>query len=132
MRHIFKASLIILSVFTLNACVTGGAYYSSKSHLAKSCSALSREHNRLGSTVRNLMVKSLRARKSFSTARTVAKSYTNWPVYFIVNGNPEFNTKMSAYKTQYQKIRYAALQNKCTFFRDVMATSAYQTADSKY
>lgn len=132
MRNIFKTSLIVMSAFLLNACVTGGAFYSSKTHLAKSCSALSREHNTLGRNVRGLMVKSLRTRKSYSTARAVARSYTNWPVYFIVNGNQEFNKKMSSYKTQYQKIRYAALQNKCTFFRDVMATSAYQTADSKY
>lgn len=132
MRHIFKTSLIIICAFLLNACVTGGAFYASETHLAKSCKALSREHNLLGRNVRNLMVKSLQARKSYSTARTVAKAYTNWPVYFIVNGNHEFNKKMSDYKTQYQKIRYAALQNKCTFFRDVMATPAYQTADSKY
>ena len=121
-----------MGVFSLNACVTDGVFYASKSHLTKSCTALSREHNLLGRNVRNLMVKSLQSRKSYSTARTVAKSYTNWPVYFIVDGNQEFNQKMSKYKTQYQKIRYAALQNKCTFFRDVMSTEAYQTADSKY
>ncbi|PCI87801.1 MAG: hypothetical protein COB24_05115 [Hyphomicrobiales bacterium] len=132
MRHIFKSSFIIMGVFSLNACVTDGVFYASKSHLTKSCTALSREHNLLGRNVRNLMVKSLQSRKSYSTARTVAKSYTNWPVYFIVDGNQEFNQKMSKYKTQYQKIRYAALQNKCTFFRDVMSTEAYQTADSKY
>ncbi|MBL1419751.1 MAG: hypothetical protein COC24_004500 [Alphaproteobacteria bacterium] len=132
MRHIFKTSLVIMSVFSLNACVTSSTFYASETHLAKSCTALSREHNLLGRDVRNLMVKSLQSRKSYSTARAVSKSYTNWPVYFIVEGNQEFNQNMSDYKTQYQKIRYAALQNKCTFFRDVMSTEAYQTADSKY
>lgn len=132
MLNFFKASLLILTLFSLNACVTGGIFYASKEHLDKSCRALSREHSQLGRNVRGLMVKSLNARKSYKTARIVAKSYTNWPVYFIVNGNAEFNQKMSGYKTQYQKIRYAALQNKCTFFRDVMASKAYQTAASKY
>lgn len=132
MPNLFKISLLIFSTILLNACVGGGVFYSSTTHLAKSCKALSREHNLLGRNVRGLMVKSLRARKSYSTARIVAKSYTNWPVYFIVDGNVEFSQKMSKYKTQYQKIRYAALQNKCTFFRDVMASSAYRNADIKY
>lgn len=124
--------MVVITLLSLSACANGGIFYASKIHLAKSCSALSREHSQLGRNVRNLMVKSLRARKSYRTARLVAKSYTNWPVYFIVEGNAEFTKKMAEYKTQYQKIRYAALQNKCTFFRDVMASAAYRNADSKY
>lgn len=127
-----KFSLVIISAFVLNACAGGGIFYSSKVHLAKSCTSLNREHTQLGRNVRAVMVKSLRARKSYATARRVAKSYTNWPVYFIVQGNDEFNKKMSGYKTQYQKIRYAATQKKCTFFRDVMDTAAYRKADSQY
>lgn len=132
MFNILKTSLVLLTISFLTSCASGNIFYASKTHLAKSCSALSREHNQLGRNVRHLMVKSLNSRKSYNTARLVAKSYTNWPVYFIVNGNQEFNQKMSNYKTKYQKIRYASLQNKCTFFRDVMASSAYKTADTKY
>lgn len=132
MSKIVKFSLVLISAFVLNACAGGGVFYASEKHQAKSCNSLNREHTQLGRNVRGLMVKTLRARKSYATARRVSKSYTNWPVYFIVQGNDEFNKKMSSYKTQYQKIRYAASQKKCTFFRDVMATSAYRSADSKY
>lgn len=132
MFKISKIGFVITTMFILNACAGGGIFYASQEHLEKSCTALNREHTLLGRKVRGLMVKTLRARKSYATARRVSKSYSNWPVYFIVEGNDDFNEKMTAFKTQYQKIRYASTQKKCTYFRDVLATDAYRAADSKY
>lgn len=132
MLNIIKVSFVTLIIFSLSACVNGGVFFASKAYLAKSCKTLNREHTQLGRDVRGLMVKTLRDRKSYATARRVARSYTNWPVYFIIDGNFEFNQQMGKYKNQYQNIRFAALQNKCTFFRDVLGSDAYKTADSKY
>lgn len=128
MKKKFKLGFTALALMSLTGCLT----YSSPEYNKKSCTSLKRSHDQVGRNVRALLVKDLKSRKSYKTAKIVSRSYSNWPIYFIVKGNDAFNSKLSTYKTKYQYIRTASLQNKCTYFRDMMATKAYKSADAKY
>ncbi len=121
MQKITKLLLVISTIPFLGACVTS-------EYVGNSCTSLKNMHDQLGSKTRSLMVNALKKRGSHSTAKIVAKSYTNWPVYFIVKGNADFNKKMKSYENDYKNIRYASLENQCTYFRDITVTSLYRNA----